>query len=258
MNIQGNLVVEKLIDLSSFRDRDAKRRRLFILADGERTCDELYLLAGVEKEIGLLIIKQLLEDGYLGAKGRPGELETIKAATGSPGKAVLTNTVIEQVTKALAHYLGPVAPLLVNKKLHAGQTLTNTDCQEILDFFGSRLDTDNDRQSFFNTVSPLIIGQLEEVYPEVQSNQEDKDSEIIKTASGSLNKTVLTSTMIAQVTEALAYYLGPVAPLLVNKKLHAGQTLTNTELKEVLEFFSSKLETSSDRRNFLGKFRSIF
>ena len=63
--MDGFAVPRKCIQLSELPIKDSKTRRLFILADGQRSSSEIFKLSLIDEQIAMKLLQSLLDEGYL-------------------------------------------------------------------------------------------------------------------------------------------------------------------------------------------------
>jgi len=67
--MQSKSVPRKEVALSAVSIKDTKTRRLFILADGKKSLEQIYRLCNVDENLGSELMKVLLDEGYLSITG---------------------------------------------------------------------------------------------------------------------------------------------------------------------------------------------
>ncbi|THB70049.1 MAG: hypothetical protein D6B25_20630 [Desulfobulbaceae bacterium] len=145
--MQVKTILKKKVDLSALNGKDLKTRRLFILANGERTFEELCQLSGVDQGEASIIIKNLVDETYL---------EVVAAQQVKPGEGILiSDELAEKITEALAHYVGPIAPVLVNNSLTPGQELSRDQFQSELRTLARHIEEYSEQSEFLDQTKAL-------------------------------------------------------------------------------------------------------
>jgi len=143
-----NLILKKQVGLSALETTDSKIRRLFILADGRRTVKELFALCGFGVDQGAAITEKLLADGAL---------STITAVPLAPGKSTqATDAATKKLIDTLAHYLGPIAAILVQNSVQPESVLTEEQFAATVNDLAGHIEADNDRQKFLADMGLFI------------------------------------------------------------------------------------------------------
>lgn len=144
--MDGNLVIEKLVELSALDLKDTQVRRLFIVTNGKRTLDELYKLCKFDKKLGDKVLQVLLDGQYANFTG---------SQTSSPPQLdddgnsfVFTAGFIEKLTKEMADYVGPIASILVESAVSLGQSSTSDEFHQILISLSDSLESRDDKKQF--------------------------------------------------------------------------------------------------------------
>ena len=144
--MDGNLVIEKLVDLSAFNIKNNNARRLLILTNGRRTLNELYKLCKFDKSLGDEIVQILIDAqyaAYIGAQPSPAP-----QLYEDGHSFVFTADFIEELTKEMADYVGPIASILVESTVSPGQISTSDELHEMLISLSDSLESRDEKEQF--------------------------------------------------------------------------------------------------------------
>jgi len=140
-------VPRKCIGLHQLPVKDGKLRRLFIIADGQRSIAEIIKHALIGEEEGLKLVQQLIDNNYLG-------VDDAEAGAAQPVEVDSTDSqeFLNTVTEELAKFVGPYA--MVAMEPH--NSFTRLDSQEqraqVVQAALAELDSDQDKNQFLDSL----------------------------------------------------------------------------------------------------------
>lgn len=157
--MQSSSVPKKEVALSAVSIKDIKTRRLFILADGKKSLEQIYQLCNVDKNLGSELMEVLLDEGYISLTGN----QTTAAPTPpAPAKQsdtdqqdqqlVSTTDFTASLTEELAKYIGPVAPMMVKRIALPENGLTKEAIDWTINTLAEEIEDDKDKEQFIENM----------------------------------------------------------------------------------------------------------
>ncbi len=157
--MQSNLVPIKQVALSAVSLKDIKTRRLFILADGKKSLGQLYQLCNIDDNLGSELMKVLLDEGYVSLTGNKIAAAPSPASMSAPAKqshsdqqVVSTTDFTKSLTEELAKYIGPVAPMMVQRIALPENGLTKEEIDWTINTLSEEIEDDKHKQQFINNM----------------------------------------------------------------------------------------------------------
>ncbi|MDP3480564.1 MAG: hypothetical protein Q8R88_12390 [Desulfoprunum sp.] len=146
--MHGDLVLRKQVELAALQSSDSKTRRLFILADGKKSLEQLYQLCGFNEAQGASIVEALMGVGAIGVVGNTAQ---------DPGQGVvISDDIVKKIVGEMANYVGPIATILVQRNARSGQVVTHEELNQIFVTLAENIEGDEDKQQFLAKVSGII------------------------------------------------------------------------------------------------------
>ncbi|MGL1931683.1 MAG: hypothetical protein OCC45_07965 [Desulfotalea sp.] len=143
--------VRKLVGISELKIKDAKLRRLFIVANGDKTFRQLFDLCRFDEAEGTSLAQELLDGGYLASMGSSSTVASSTASADGKG-IVFTAEDIEVLVAEMATYVGPIAKTLVQQLVSPNQVVSSTDLEKIFDSLGNTIEDAEKRVEFLATI----------------------------------------------------------------------------------------------------------
>lgn len=153
--MQLSTVLEKCVDISKLSIKDAKARRIFILADGRRTLDQIFNLCMIDEAEGIALTEILLDGGFL--KNTSGEkVSAAKTFQVSPAREPLDESFIADITSELAKYVGPVASIVMSDVMEQSQGPGANNRRLLVERAAKQIDNRDDRENFLANLKNLM------------------------------------------------------------------------------------------------------
>jgi hypothetical protein len=137
--------------ISALTIKDVKTRRFFILADGQKSCSEIFRLCCIDEQTGMRLLQVLLDEGCLRVA------ETSSEKKPKPDQHSLQSDVfIEDLTRELANYVGPFAQVVMHSIDLPEKEICKEDRRKIINVVMQEIESESDRRNFLSAA--LIIG----------------------------------------------------------------------------------------------------
>ncbi|TKB10073.1 hypothetical protein [Desulforhopalus sp. IMCC35007] len=149
-------IPRKCIELSNLPAKDIKSRRLFILADGKRSIEEIIRLSAISEKECMDLMQTLLEKDYLCIKEQKEKISFNSAGqqfTGpinDSGRDV--SFFIEKITDELAKYIGPFATVALSGFEFPDNTITLSEKQAVISSAVDEIEGDEDKKKFLKFI----------------------------------------------------------------------------------------------------------
>jgi hypothetical protein len=109
--MQLSSVPRKLVDISALPSKDGKTRRMFILADGQRSLAQIFSMCKFENREGFDLVQMLVEDGHFQLMNDSSPMVKQPAVD---EQLVPVDIFIEGLTAELSKFIGPVASIVIS------------------------------------------------------------------------------------------------------------------------------------------------
>ncbi len=129
--MNDDAVIKKEVAISALEIKDAKVRRLFIIANGERTFLDICELCHISKDEGIEIVKVLSEGGYVSVDEENSQEPSIQIdeSLDDNNSYVFTSEFIDKLIDEMTNHVGPIASILVGNFASSGQRMLKTDLE---------------------------------------------------------------------------------------------------------------------------------
>lgn len=135
----------KCINIAALPIKDVKTRRLFILADGKRSLQEIIKLSGMTEEKALDKLQDMVDGNFI-------SLEKLDTNQNSPHFTAndKNHNFILEVTETLAEYIGPFATVVMSS--FTAPIILPSDKQKIINRASMEIESTDARETFLNSL----------------------------------------------------------------------------------------------------------
>lgn len=148
-------VPRKQVELSALPAEATKARRIFILADGKRTLDQIYQLCKLDEDEGTALVNILVDEGCISLEGDVAPAREVEVVPS--GEGVPVADVVEKLTAELANHIGPIAPILVKRAALPENEISKEHLGKVITSLAEEIEAEEDRQTFLTKMEASLL-----------------------------------------------------------------------------------------------------